>query len=194
MDHHQRSFPGDPSSHKDLHRRRHNAGEAQHGPLKDYNTDEIWDMVDYAGSLGGGDKAILQLIELVPIDVEFYRRFHYDPTPIWRSMLKEKASSVKVRELQNRPQYALPNGVKVELVKPVHNVSFCIANNRMRITHDGKFRPCLMRDDNMVDFLTVLRDGSSDEAIAAQFVKSVWLREPYYKLPEVKPTPTIAVK
>ncbi|MGA1975201.1 MAG: GTP 3',8-cyclase MoaA [Conexivisphaerales archaeon] len=161
--------------------------------LKDYNTDEIWDMVEYAGSLGGGDKAILQLIELVPIDVEFYRRFHYDPTPI-ESLLKEKASSVRVRELQNRPQYALPNGVKVELVKPVHNVSFCIANNRMRITHDGKFRPCLMRDDNMVDFLKVLRDGSSDEAIAAQFVKSVWLREPYYKLPEVKPAPTIAVK
>ncbi len=161
--------------------------------MKDYNTDEIWDMVRYAESLGGGDVAIVQLIELVPIDVEFYRRFHYDPTGL-ESELKAKAVSVKVRDLQNRPQYTLPNGVKVEIVKPVHNVSFCIANNRMRITHDGKFRPCLMRDDNMVDFLKVLRDGSSDEAIAAQFVKSVWLREPFYRLPEVKPAPTIAYK
>jgi cyclic pyranopterin phosphate synthase len=161
--------------------------------LRDYNTDEIWDMVDYAGSLGGNDVAIVQLIELIPIDVEFYRRFHYDPAAI-EAEFKEKAVSIRIRDLQNRPQYTLPSGVKVEVVKPVHNVSFCIANNRMRITHDGKFRPCLMRDDNMVDFLKVLRDGSSDEAIAAQFIKSVWLREPYYKLPEVKPAPTITMK
>jgi cyclic pyranopterin phosphate synthase len=159
--------------------------------LKDYNTDEVWDMVEFASSLGGADTAIVQLIELVPIDVEFYRRFHYDPALI-ESQLKERATGVKVRELQNRPQYTLPNGVKVEVVRPVHNASFCIANNRMRITHDGKFRPCLMRDDNLVDFLKVLRDGSSDEAIAAQFVKSVWLREPFYRLPEARPAPSIA--
>jgi len=161
--------------------------------LRDYNTDEVWNMVDFAESLGGGDTAIVQLIELVPIDAEFYKRFHYDPTAL-EAELKEKAVSVKVRDLQNRPQYVLPNEVKVEIVRPVHNAGFCIANNRMRITHDGKFRPCLMRDDNMVDFLKALRDGSTDETIAAQFVKSVWLREPYYKLPEVKPAPTISFR
>jgi cyclic pyranopterin phosphate synthase len=161
--------------------------------MKDYNTDEVWDMVGFAESLGGGDVAIVQLIELIPIDEGFHRRFHYDPSPV-EGELRERAASVKVRELQNRPQYTLPNGVKVEVVRPVHNGSFCIANNRMRITHDGKFRPCLMRDDNLVDFLEVLRDGSSDDAIAAQFVKSVWLREPYYKLPEAKPSPTIVFR
>ncbi|HVP24159.1 MAG TPA: GTP 3',8-cyclase MoaA [Conexivisphaerales archaeon] len=161
--------------------------------MKGYNTDEVWDMVDYAESLGGGDTAIVQFIELVPVDIEFYRRFHYDPAHL-EEELKERAVSVKIRELQNRPQYTLPNGVKVEIVKPVHNVSFCIANNRMRITHDGKFRPCLMRDDNMVDFMKLLRSASSDQAIADQFVKSVWVREPYYKLPELRPAQTISVR
>ena len=161
--------------------------------MKGYNTDEVWDMVDYAESLGGGDTAIVQFIELVPVDIEFYRRFHYDPAHL-EEELKERAVSVRIRELQNRPQYTLPNGVKVEIVKPVHNVSFCIANNRMRITHDGKFRPCLMRDDNMVDFMKLLRSASSDQAIADQFVKSVWVREPYYKLPELRPAQTISVR
>jgi cyclic pyranopterin phosphate synthase len=161
--------------------------------LKDYNTDEVWDMVDYAESLGGGDVALVQLIELVPVDKQFYTRFHYDMAAV-EDQVRDKAVSVEVRDLQNRPQYTLPNGVKVEIVRPVHNASFCIANNRMRITHDGKFRPCLMRDDNMVDFRKYLRDGSGDESIAAQFIKSVWVREPYYKGPEAKDAPAISIK
>jgi len=150
--------------------------------LKDYNEDEVWDMIHYAESLGGADLAIVQLIELVPIDLDFYRRFHVDLSSV-EAQLKERATEVKVRDMQNRPQYTLPNGVKVEVVRPVHNASFCMANNRMRITHDGKFRPCLMRNDNMVDFLSLMRSGCTDDAIAAQFVRSVWVREPYYKVP-----------
>jgi len=150
--------------------------------LKDYNEDEVWDMIHYAESLGGADLAIVQLIELVPIDLDFYRRFHVDLSSV-EAQLKERATEVKVRDMQNRPQYTLPNGVKVEVVRPVHNASFCMANNRMRITHDGKFRPCLMRNDNMVDFLSLMRSGCTDDAIAARFVRSVWVREPYYKVP-----------
>jgi cyclic pyranopterin phosphate synthase len=160
--------------------------------LKGYNEDELWDIISYAESLGGGDKVIVQLIELVPVDLEFYRSYHYD-LGIVEAQLKEKASSSFVREMQRRPQYTLPNGVKVEIVRPIHNVDFCMADNRIRITHDGRFKPCLMREDGTIDFLKALRRGCSDEELAAQFIKTVWLREPYYRRPDVKPGERISV-
>jgi cyclic pyranopterin phosphate synthase len=160
--------------------------------LKGYNDDELWDIISYAESLGGGDKVIVQLIELVPVDAEFYRSYHYD-LGIVEARLKERASSSLVREMQRRPQYTLPNGVKVEIVRPVHNVDFCMADNRIRITHDGRFKPCLLREDGTIDFLEPLRRGCSDEELAAQFLKTVWLREPYYRNPNVKPRERIGV-
>ena len=161
--------------------------------LKGYNDDELWDIIAYAESLGGGDVVIVQLIELVPVDLEFYRSYHYD-LGLVETQLKERAASILVREMQHRSQYTLPSGVKVEIVKPVHNVDFCMADNRIRITHDGKFKPCLMREDGSIDFLQSLRAGCSDEEIAARFLKMVWLREPFYKSPIVKPVEDISVR
>jgi cyclic pyranopterin phosphate synthase len=159
--------------------------------LKDYNDDELWDIIAYAESLGGGDKVIVQLIELIPVDLEFYRKYHSD-LGLVEAQLKEKASSVFVRDLQRRPQYTLPNGVKVEIVRPIHNVDFCMADNRIRITHDGRFKSCLLRNDDTIDFLELLRKGCSDQDIAAQFMKTVWQREPFYRKPEVKPAKRIS--
>lgn len=155
--------------------------------LKGYNEDELWDIVEYAKSLGGGNTVIVQLIELVPVDVNFYHSHHYD-LGIVEELLKSKGASVEVRDMQNRPQYTLPDGVKVEIVKPVHNVKFCMADSRMRITHDGKFRPCLLRNDNMVDFLKLMRSGCSDDDLAALYAKSVKVREPFYRPPGMKPS------
>jgi len=91
-------------------------------------------MVSYA-NLWRGDVAIVQLIELV-----LWNGF-LPAVPLRLSLIEDqirrKAVELNVREMQNRPQYILPNGVKVEVVKPVHNERFCIANNRIRITHDG---------------------------------------------------------
>ncbi len=159
--------------------------------LRGYNEDELWDIIDYAESLGGGDRVIVQLIELVPVDLAFYRRYHYD-LGLVEAQLKERSSFVFVRDLQKRPQYTLHNGVKVEIVKPIHNAEFCMADNRIRITHDGKFRPCLLRSNGTIDFLNSMRAGCPDQEIAAQFMKAVWQREPYYRKPELRPAQRIS--
>jgi len=52
--------------------------------------------------------------------------------------------------------------------------------NRMRITADGKFKPCLMRNDNLVDFLTPMRAGATDDELEKLFVDAVNRREPYF--------------
>jgi cyclic pyranopterin phosphate synthase len=73
----------------------------------------------------------------------------------------------------------------------MHNSEFCMKNNRMRITHDGKFKPCLLREDNHVDFLTSMRAGASDDEIAELFKRAVLIREPYFRSDKLS-VPTLA--
>jgi cyclic pyranopterin phosphate synthase len=148
--------------------------------MKGVNDDEIEHMIRLVRRLGGNGEVVLQLIELVVTDPEFYDKYHCDLAPV-EERLKSQAIAVYRRGMHNRPRYILPDGVTVEVVRPMHNSEFCMKNNRIRITHDGKFKPCLLRDDNHVDFLTSMRAGGSDEAIAEFFRHAVWLREPFFK-------------
>ena len=54
---------------------------------------------------------------------------------------RAKAKYIR-KDMQNRVVYILDNGVKVEFVKP-ENRDFCIACTRIRLSHDGRFMPCL---------------------------------------------------
>ena len=148
--------------------------------LKNVNDDEIEDLIEYSYSLGGGETNVLQIIELLKVDPSFYEKYHVDLDPIERA-IAEKAVKVRYKRLQNRPIYYLSNGVQVEFVKPMYNHAFCMGNDRIRITHDGKFKPCLMRRDNHVDFLNAMRHGASDDDLATLYLKAVSLREPYFK-------------
>lgn len=152
--------------------------------MKNVNDDEIDDMIRFVSGLGGDDKVILQLIELVVTDPAFYAQYHCDLTPI-EERLRAQAIAMYRRGMHNRPRYIMPDGVTVEVVRPMHNSEFCMKNNRIRITHDGKFKPCLLRDDNHVDFLTPMRAGASDSQIADLFRQAVLLREPFFKAHEV---------
>ncbi len=152
--------------------------------LKDVNDDEIEEMIRFVHGLGGDGKVVLQLIELVVTDPTFYSKYHCDLGAI-EELLKARALAIYRRGLHNRPRYVLPEGVTVEVVRPMHNSEFCMKNNRIRITHDGKFKPCLLRDDNCVDFLGRMRAGASDDQIAETFKRAVLLREPFFKSQEM---------
>jgi cyclic pyranopterin phosphate synthase len=152
--------------------------------MKGVNDDEIEHMIRFVHRLGGNGEVVLQLIELVDTDPEFYDKYHCDLAPI-EERLRSHAIAVYRRGMHNRPRYILSDGVTVEVVRPMHNSEFCMKNNRIRITHDGKFKPCLLRDDNHIDFLTSMRAGSSDQAIAELFKHAVRLREPFFKNQEL---------
>ncbi|WP_456436171.1 GTP 3',8-cyclase MoaA [Methanopyrus sp.] len=49
----------------------------------------------------------------------------------------------RVRTFHNREIYRLNNGMSVEVVKPMDGV-MCEACTRIRLTHDGKYKGCLM--------------------------------------------------
>jgi cyclic pyranopterin phosphate synthase len=96
-------------------------------------------------------------------------------------MLRQKAVKVETRQfMHNRHIYNLPD-VTVEVVHPIENRDFCMHCTRLRVTSDGKLKPCLMRNDNIVDVLTPMRRGASDEELKELFMLVNQRREPYNK-------------
>jgi cyclic pyranopterin phosphate synthase len=147
--------------------------------LRGVNDGEVWRMADFAKETG----TVLQLIELEPINVseEYFDEYHV-ALDVVEEELKAKAVSIKSREfMQNRRVYSLPDGVVVEAIRPIENTEFCLHCARLRVTSDGKLKPCLMRKDNLVDVLTPMRRGADDEEIAGLFRLVCQLREPYYR-------------
>jgi len=149
--------------------------------LKGVNEHEVAPMMDFAGK----SRVILQLLELEPVNVQdpYYRRYHY-PLDGIEEELKKQASDVQVRgDMQSRRIYSLSNGLRVEVVHPIENSEFCARCTRLRITSDGFLKPCLMVTDNLVDVLSPLRKGASEDELKELFVTAVKRREPYYKAP-----------
>ena len=96
--------------------------------------------------------AILQIIEFIPLK-EDLKKYYIDISPI-ENEIKEKADKVITRKfMQNRKKYIV-DGLEIEFVRPMDNSEFCMHCTRIRLTYDGYLKPCLLRDDNLVDILT----------------------------------------
>ena len=120
------------------------------------------------------------MIELEsPVKDELYWRYHLDLARIEKE-LDRKAEKIRVRSMHHRRKYILPRGVEVEVVRPMHNTEFCKNCSRIRVTSNGRFKPCLFRSGNLVDFLTPMRNGASDEALEDLFVEAMKSREPFF--------------
>ncbi|ENN96107.1 molybdenum cofactor biosynthesis protein A [Methanocaldococcus villosus KIN24-T80] len=135
------------------------------------NICELEKIMDFCRELG----AILQIIEFIPIKKEL-KNYYYDISKIEKE-LEEKADKIIVRKFQNRKKYFIDT-LEVEVVKPMDNSKFCMNCSRIRLTYDGYLKPCLLRDDNLVDILTPLRRG---ENIEKCFLECINRREPYFK-------------
>lgn len=149
--------------------------------LKGYNDDELWDLLKYASSKG----VRIQFIELLDVDPKL-RPYHYSLDKFEKE-LERLAVRKEVRDLHGRPLYHLEDGTIVELVKGTGNPSFCLKCIRMRVTADGFFKTCIMREDTLVDFLSIMRNGGTDEELLEAFKQAVRLREPFHKFPGAKP-------
>jgi cyclic pyranopterin phosphate synthase len=139
--------------------------------LKGINHSEIDDAINFVGRYNGS--VILQLIELM--NFRDISKFMVDIDSVER-MLESRASRVIEREMHRRKKYFI-DGVEVELVRPIDNSLFCASCNRLRITSSGKLKPCLMRNDNLIE----IKDGAMPEEIKELLRKAVLSREPYYK-------------
>jgi cyclic pyranopterin phosphate synthase len=108
-----------------------------------------------------------------------YYRAKHKPLDEYETMLKQKAVKVETRQyMQNRHIYHLPD-LKVEVVRPIENTEFCMNCTRLRVTSDGKLKPCLMKNDNTVDILTPIRNGADEKELADLFKLANQKRQPY---------------
>jgi len=146
--------------------------------LNGVNVEAVPEMMDFARQTG----TILQLIELDPVNVdeEYYSTYHR-LLGEYEEMLGQKAMEIETRRfMHNRRIYHLPD-LTVEVVHPTENREFCAHCTRLRVTSDGMLKTCLMRNDNLIDVLTPLRLGASDEELRTLFLRANQIREPYNK-------------
>lgn len=148
--------------------------------MKGINQHEIWDMFKFCKE----NNAILQLIELLKTDNcpdnGFYDRYHFSMDEVEDELVKI-ADDVKTRPfMQDRKKYFVEGG-EIEVVKPMDNTQFCKNCTRIRITPEGKIKPCLLRNDNLVDLLEPMHQGYSDDELKELFLKAIENREPFFK-------------
>ena len=146
--------------------------------MKGLNSDEIPEMLRLSAETG----AILQLIEYQRLErgVERWGDLYYDLTPIEKQW-DDGAVRVEEQAMHRRKRYTLPSGATVEIVRPIHNTVFCANCNRLRLTSDGHLKPCLMRSDNLVPVVQLLRRGAPKEELVDAFRFATSRREPYWR-------------
>jgi cyclic pyranopterin phosphate synthase len=138
--------------------------------LKGVNDNEIDSMMDFVRPYKG--MVILQLIELMDIDPRL-SKYMIDSKALEKT-LAERSSEIKIRHLHHRRKYII-DGVEVEFVRPMDNSEFCAHCSRLRVTADGKFKPCLLVNNNLVD----VREAKSSEEIKELLKLAVNRRKPY---------------
>lgn len=135
--------------------------------LKGINESEVDDFLAF---IRGNRNLILQLIELMQFN---NCNYHWDLAGIEQN-LAERSKTIFTRRMHHRKKYCL-DGAEVEIVRPLHNTEFCAFCNRLRVTSDGKLKPCLLRSDNHIDIR-----GKKGSELEALFCEAVKRREPFY--------------
>jgi len=150
--------------------------------LKGENNEEIQSMIDFCGEVG----AILQLIEY-EADRDSANGDHFTERFYSLGSIEETLSrqsiDTSVNELHRRRRYKIrANGgyVTVEVVRPMHNTEFCANCTRIRMSSDGKLKPCLLDPNGEVDVLTSMRHGATDQQLKELFLEAIRKRKPYW--------------
>lgn len=142
--------------------------------LRGINENDINSMIEFSKETG----TTLQLIELIKTgkNAQFFKD-HFHSLRQTEKMLAQSAVSVETREMHKRRIYHL-NGAAIEIVRP-GKTGFCANCRTLRITSSGKIKPCLMRDDNLKDILTPLRNGANPAELQSLILQGIKQKEPF---------------
>lgn len=148
--------------------------------MKNINEDQVDGMIKFCAENG----SILQLIEFEANrekeHSEEYIKYHVPLEPIERRIQKQ-AMDVEHNPLHNRERYTVKTDygeVKIEFVKPMRNTDFCKHCTRLRLTADGQFKTCLLRENDYFDIKDMLGDEGE---IDNMYRKAVKARVPYWR-------------
>ncbi len=146
--------------------------------MKGKATDSLVELIDFAHEKG----CILRFIELMPVSTqEVLTEGNFLSVGVARKQIEAHYGPLEARpEMKgNGPAayFAVPGRDQlIGFIGAMTNLHFCESCNKLRLTADGKLRPCLGSYLEF-DLLKVLRDGATDDELR-QFILHVVDRKP----------------
>lgn len=141
--------------------------------IRHKNEDQLWPLVEFAASL----KIPIRFIELMPVSLtEMLSEENFLPAGEVMRILAEKDILEPIEpKLGHGPAkyYRLRNtGAVVGFIGALTNLHFCDSCNKIRLTADGKIRPCLGNHGEF-DLKPALRPFVNREALRASLDQSL---------------------
>ncbi|NLW06829.1 MAG: GTP 3',8-cyclase MoaA, partial [Clostridia bacterium] len=147
-----------------------------------FNDDEILDFARLAYE----EPLHIRFIELMPIGTALTTAAGYVPATEIKQQINRKFLLEPVDEvITNGPavNYKMCGGKgSIGFISAMSN-HFCFRCNRLRLTADGKLRPCLYWDGE-IDIKGPLRSGATEAELAAIFAEAVKLKPLKHQLEE----------
>ena len=129
--------------------------------LKDQNSDEILDLIDFALDKGTD----ISFIEEMPLGLitHHQRTEEFISSEVLRERIRQKYSLIPTSQTTNGPSryWQVPSySSLIGFISP-HSQNFCGACNRVRVTAEGKLLLCLGNEDS-VDLKQIIRQHPND--------------------------------
>ena len=146
--------------------------------MKGRNDDGLLEMVEFARER----KLLLRFIELMPVSrTDVLTEENFLSAGLAKKMIGEQLGELKPRpdfKTNGPASYyeVAATGQLIGFIGAMTNLHFCETCNKLRLTCDGKLRPCLGSHLEF-DMMEVIRQGATDEELAA-FFKNVVDRKP----------------
>lgn len=133
-----------------------------------FNDNEIEDFVN----LTKNEEIDVRFIELMPIgQAKDWSLDKFISNKVVLEKVKDLTEITKEDISSPAKYYKLPNGKgRVGLINPI-SCKFCENCNRLRLTADGKVKPCLHSNDE-IDLRTPLRNGEDVKEIIVNLIKN----------------------
>lgn len=147
--------------------------------IKGFNDDEIFDFCEFAAA----NQLNVRFIEFMPIGNNFeWKKENIITGDEILNIIKKKYDIEKVeKSSMSGPaeNYKLSNGAVMGIITPISN-HFCNECDKLRLTADGKIRPCLL-SDNEIDVATAIR--SKNEKVLFELLKeSLNIKEEHHHI------------
>ncbi len=146
--------------------------------MRGRNEEQLVPLVEFAAERN----LLLRFIELMPVSTsEVLEEGNFFPIRAAKRQLEERYGSL-IPEPQFRTNgpatyYQIPGRAqRIGFIGAMTNLHFCESCNKLRLTCDGKMRPCLGSYLEF-DIMKVMRAGASDEELE-QFFLDVVERKP----------------
>ncbi|MFL6583870.1 MAG: GTP 3',8-cyclase MoaA [Chthoniobacterales bacterium] len=146
--------------------------------MRGVNEDQVWPLLDFAAS-----RALpIRFIELMPVSLtEMLDDSNFFPIAEAKRQIGERTALVpETTQLGFGPAayYRAPElGISIGFIGAMTNLHFCETCTKMRLTADGKIRPCLGNHEE-VDLQPALRPVIDEAQIESSFLEALERKPP----------------